>query len=442
MSGVAPPLLPPAIELPPPGPPRRACAGPVPQGARIKERAGDFLVEELQLYEPSGEGEHLYLRIVKQDMPHHELVSVLCRHFGVPPRAIGVAGMKDRVAVTSQTVSVHLPRKPELRSIPDERLQVLWATWHVNKLRPGHLAGNRFSVRIRGIEPFAAPGVWRSIRSLEADGVPNGFGPQRFGMRGNNHLLGALLLLGRHQELLGELLGAGGSAFPASEEEARRSADAGAFDDAARLLPRGLDAERMALRALSRGADAHAAVRAVPRDIRMLWVDAWQSAVFNRVLDRRIGAGALHHVGLGDVAVKHPNGAQFAVDDAAMAAEGEASIAARAARFEISASGPLPGPGAVGASGAVLEEEREAIRAFAVDPARVDGSQPAEDLPGGARRSMRVRLSNPELESGFDEHGPYVRIAFDLPPGAFATAVLREALGDGLVDASRAAERS
>jgi tRNA pseudouridine13 synthase len=442
MSAADPVLRPPALVLAPPGPPRRACAGAVPEGARIKERAGDFLVEELQLYEPSGEGEHLYLRIVKQDTSHHEMVSVLCRHFGVPPRAIGVAGMKDRVAVTSQTVSIHLPKRPELKSIPDDRLQVLWATWHANKLRPGHLAGNRFSVRIRGIEPFAAPGVWRAIRAMESEGVPNGFGPQRFGMRGNNHLLGALLLLGRHEELLGELLGTGGSAFPASEEDARRCADAGAFDEAARLLPRGLDAERMALRALARGADARTAVRAVPRDIRVLWVDAWQSAVFNRVLDRRLAAGALHRVGLGDVAIKHPNGAQFAVDDAAMSASGDASIEARAGRFEISASGPLPGPGAVGATGAVLEEEHAAIRAFGIDPAQVDGTRSGDDGPGGARRPLRVRLSNPELESGFDEHGPYVRVAFDLPPGAFATAVLREALGDGMVDASRAAERS
>jgi tRNA(Glu) U13 pseudouridine synthase TruD len=91
------------------------------------------------------------------------------------------------------------------------------------------------------------------------------------------------------------------------------------------------------------------------------------------------------------------------------------------------------------ASGAVAEAERAAIAATGVDPARLEA---AGTRPSGDRRPLRVRLSNPELESGFDEHGPYVRVAFDLPPGAYATVVLREALGDGLVDASRDAARS
>ena len=391
---------------------RRLADLPPVDGARIKERAGDFLVEELPLYEPSGEGEHLYLRIVKQDLAHQDLVSVLCAHFGVGPQAIGTAGMKDRCAVTSQTVSVHLPRRPELRSIQDDRIQVLWATWHANKLRRGHLAGNRFSIRVRGLEPFRAPAVWRCIRALEAHGVPNGFGPQRFGMRGDNHLLGAMLLQDRLGELADLLCG---------EEKA------------------GTVEGRRAAAARARGADAAATVRAVPPPTRELWLDAWQSAVFNRVLDARISAGTLDRVLPGDVAVKHPNGAMFLVDDAAMAEEGDRAPGARAARFEISATGPLPGPDAMRASGAVAEAERAAIAATGVDPARLER---AGTRPSGDRRPLRVRLSNPELESGFDEHGPYVRVAFDLPPGAYATVVLREALGDGLVDASREAARS
>jgi tRNA pseudouridine13 synthase len=418
---------------------RRLLDAPPIEGARIKERPGDFIVEELPLYEPSGEGEHLYLRIVKEGTSHHEMVDVLCRHFGVDDRAIGTAGMKDRQAVTGQTVSVHLPRKPELRSIQDPRIQVLWATWHGNKLRRGHLAGNRFSVRVRGVEPFRAPAAWRAVRELEARGVPNGFGPQRFGMRGNNHVLGAMLLGGRHDELLRELCGTGGSPFHASEREARERFDAGAFEESARAWPRGLDAERAATRSLARGGSARDAVRAVPRPVQELWTDAWQSAVFNRVLDARIADGTFDRVLPGDVAVKHANGAMFAVDDAAIAEEGERAPAARAARFEISATGPLPGPDAMRASGAVAEAERAAIAATGVDPARLEA---AGTRPSGDRRPLRVRLSNPELESGFDEHGPYVRVAFDLPPGAYATVVLREALGDGLVDASRDAARS
>jgi tRNA pseudouridine13 synthase len=418
---------------------RRLLDAPPIEGARIKERPGDFIVEELPLYEPSGEGEHLYLRIVKEGTSHHEMVDVLCRHFGVDDRAIGTAGMKDRQAVTGQTVSVHLPRKPELRSIQDPRIQVLWATWHGNKLRRGHLAGNRFSVRVRGVEPFRAPAAWRAVRELEARGVPNGFGPQRFGMRGNNHVLGAMLLGGRHDELLRELCGTGGSPFHASEREARERFDAGAFEESARAWPRGLDAERAATRSLARGGSARDAVRAVPRPVQELWTDAWQSAVFNRVLDARIADGTFDRVLPGDVASKRANGARFAVDDAATAEQGDASVEARARRFEISATGPLPGcdtPLATGAPGAI---ERAALEALGGESLVAPGPS---RRPPGDRRPLRIPLTNPEMEAGFDEHGPYLRLAFDLPAGAYATVALREAFGDGLADASRDAARS
>jgi tRNA(Glu) U13 pseudouridine synthase TruD len=89
--------------------------------------------------------------------------------------------------------------------------------------------------------------------------------------------------------------------------------------------------------------------------------------------------------------------------------------------------------------GAVAERERAAIAALGVDPARLE---PGMRGPAGDRRPFRIALCNPEIEAGFDDHGTYVRVAFDLPPGAYATVALREALGDGLADASRDAARS
>jgi tRNA pseudouridine13 synthase len=254
-------------------------------------------------------------------------------------------------------------------------------------------------------------------------------------MRANGHVLGALQLAGRHEELLGELLSTRGAPFPESERGAREAVDAGNYAEALRLWPRGLDAEYAATRALHRGADARFAVRGIRREILELWGDAWQSAVFNALLDARLAAGTLGAIEPGDVVSKQANGAKFLADDAAFAAEGEESLAARAARFEISATGPLPGHDAMRPSGAVLERERAAIAALGVDPARFDA--PGR-RPSGDRRPFRIRLSNPEIEAGFDDHGTYVRVSFDLPAGAYATVALREALGDGLVDASAA----
>jgi tRNA pseudouridine13 synthase len=416
----------PDLQLPSPLPARRMLADP-PLGGRIKERPQDFLVEELPAYDPVGQGEHLYLRIAKTGVSHQEMVGLLARHFQVPESAIGHAGIKDRQAVTSQTVSVHLPTRPPVRAIVDDRVQVLWAEWHVNKLRRGHLRGNRFSIRIRGLEPFRAPAVWRGLQRLVADGVPDWFGPQRFGERANGHALGRFVLLERWDMLLGELLGARGSAFDERELPARMAADAGDFAAALAAWPHGAGPERTALRALAGGADARRAALAIHRDMLAFWTDAWQSAVFNRLLDERLAAGTLATLAQGDVAWKHANGARFLVDDAALAATGDEALAARAARFEISPTGVLPGADANPSAGATAAAESAAIAALGLDPAQA--AAPSR-WHTGARRPFRVPVTNPELEAGFDEHGTHVRVAFDLPAGAYATVVLRELLGD------------
>src|SRR5437870_13191447 len=111
-------------------------------GGKIKLRPEDFLVDELPLYEPEGQGEHLYLGIQKTNVSHGELMACLRKHFGVPERAIGFAGMKDKAGITRQTVSVHLLNDPPAVEIPHARIQVLWALRHRNKIRRGHLAGN------------------------------------------------------------------------------------------------------------------------------------------------------------------------------------------------------------------------------------------------------------------------------------------------------------
>ncbi|MBL9141787.1 MAG: tRNA pseudouridine(13) synthase TruD, partial [Phycisphaerae bacterium] len=153
------------------------------------------------------------------------------------------------------------------------------------------------------------------------------------------------------------------------------------------------------------------------------WVSAWQSAVFNRLLDERLQDGTVATLALGDVAWKHGNGSRFQVDQAAVDAAGDEALAARAQRFEISPTGVLPGSEALAAHGPTLEREHAAIRAFGMDPAFFETANPWQQ---GTRRPFRVRVSNAEIEGASDEHGPYVRVAFDLPAGAYATVVLRE----------------
>jgi len=118
----------------------------------LKSSPDDFVVDELMLYEPCGEGEHLYLSVRKTNMSHDELVRQIAREFGVSKRDVGVAGRKDLRAVTTQMISVYLPRKEISTPETIGSIEVLASNWHTNKLRLGHLSGNRFSIRLREID--------------------------------------------------------------------------------------------------------------------------------------------------------------------------------------------------------------------------------------------------------------------------------------------------
>ncbi|MBL9150270.1 MAG: tRNA pseudouridine(13) synthase TruD [Phycisphaerae bacterium] len=397
-------------------------------GGRIKDRPEDFLVDEEPLYHPRGDGEHLYIGVQKRDMPHSEMIEVLSKHFGVGEESIGFAGMKDRVAITRQTVSIHLPGRPDpVTQLEHERLAILWQKRHINKLRRGHLAGNRFSIRIRGIDPSKAPVVWAALKQLEKSGIPDYFGAQRFGYRRNTHRLGRDLTLEHWDGVLAELLGTR-SPYPEHQRVQRELFEQGRFGESLPLWGRHDRSERVALAALAQGKSARQAVLAVQPHTRAFWVSALQSAIFNRTLDRRLDEGLLDQLVVGDVALKHVSGGQFPITEE-LVASGE--LAARLDAFEISPSGPLPGPGMIRTAGEPFQSERAAAEEIGVSLDIVSASIPHGT---GTRRPFRVRVSNVELDAGVDEHGSFVRVAFDLPKGAYATVLLREILGDEVAD--------
>ncbi len=404
-----------------PLPRRHVTEGPGIGGV-IKARAEDFVVEELPLYEPCGRGEHLYLRIEKSGVSHGEMMSRIRRRFGVREKDIGFAGMKDKVAVSRQTVSIYLPGPAEA-SAPDlehERIRVIWASRHTNKIRLGHLAGNRFSIRIREVDPSSVIAASRSMRRLVSAGLPNYFGLQRFGYRCNNHVLGLLLLGEDWRGVLAELLGAGGSPFPDYQRERRELFDRGRYAEAAALWTPADRNELVAIKALAAGRDERGAVRAVGRTALAFWISALQSAAFNRVLDRRIDDGLLARLAVGDLAWKHDNGAVFAVTDRDLAGT---EIERRLQALEISPSGPLWGAGMTRPAAGVAEIERQELEAMHLTP---QWSTRIQGRLKGARRPLRVPVATATTEGGADEHGPYVRVSFELPGGCYATILLGE----------------
>lgn len=321
---------------------------------QIRTVPEDFQVEERPLYLPCGEGEHLYVTITKRGLSTPDLVRRLSSSLGIKAQAIGVAGLKDARAVTTQMVSLQgvYPEQISRLKIDTTILNVQTLGRHRNRLRTGHHSGNRFRLVIRHVAGHAVETVPAVLQQLSTRGVPNYFGPQRQGKGGENYRIGALLL-----------------------HDARRR-------------------EKMS------------------RATRIWYLNSYQSFLFNRMLARRIDH--LDKVIVGDWAMKSDNGACFQVEDA----EKEQS---RADRFEISPTGILFGSRVSWANG---EPGRIEEAVIAEAGATKEGLIAAAKACGfrGERRALRVPLAELEWSLG----GNTLTLSFSLPPGAYATSVLRE----------------
>ena len=395
-------------------------------GGVIKERPEDFLVEEQPLYQPTGSGEHLYLFLEKRRTTTTDVARRLAHAFRVGRGDIGFAGLKDKHAITRQHFSVYLPDPSHdqelLKNVEMPTLSLLWVQRHANKLRRGHLAGNRFVIRIRQVEPTSVVRAKQILDRLAVSGSPDYVGGQRFGYRQDNHELGRFLLLGKHRELLDQMLGQPRGVDFAPTRAAREAYERHDYIAALEFWPKHHRPERQALDALRQGRDARAAVMAIDPHQRHFLISALQSAIFNAVLHRRISDKLFDRLLEGDLAWKHDSRAVFPVDQAT--ADLENAPDGRVARREVSPSGPMWGAGMTRPAGRVLEWETQALRELDITEADL-ATGPLGAIEG-VRRPMRTLLKDADVSGGVDEFGSYVRLAFELPRGSFATSVLRE----------------
>jgi tRNA pseudouridine13 synthase len=391
---------------------RYLTAGIPGSGGSIKGSPEDFLVEEIPAYQPSGQGEHCYAWIEKRGITTLEALRRLSKALGVAERDLGYAGMKDSVGVTRQMVSIPRVASEQVLALELHGLRVLSAERHGNKLRLGHLKGNRFRIRVRDVQPGSLTWAKDSIAILEHRGVPNRFGVQRYGIQGNSQRIGAAVLRGAFKEAVDELIGDPSQVSDERWSQAIEAYRAGDLAGSLALFPGHLRVERELLGRLQQRPEAYEkAFQSVQPRLKRLYLSAFQSALFDRVLETRMES--LDQVFAGDIAFKHANGACFIVEDAAV--EGP-----RAASFEISATGPMFGCTMMEAQGAQGELERSVLEAEGLTPAsfNLSGGLKME----GERRPLRVQLSDAlACEDGAD-----LLLSFCLPRGAYATCVLSE----------------
>jgi tRNA pseudouridine13 synthase len=256
------------------------------------------------------------------------------------------------------------------------------------------------------------------LKTIQERGLPNYFGEQRFGRRGDNHLLGAAIIRSDPKGLLDQLLG---KPMPSREDPqttgARKAFERNDPKLAMKLWPRKSGMERRVLARYIKTGKPGAAAKAIDERLRRLWVSAVQSHMFNQVLAQRVTAGNYDQVLPGDLAYKHENGACFLVEDAA-------AEQARAKNWEISPTGPLVGYRMTLPTGEPLRIEEAVLAEAHLKPSdfRKEGGEKVK----GARRPLRVKPEDVDLQGGVDEHGGFITVAFTLPAGSFATVLMRE----------------
>ncbi len=399
-------------------------------GGKIKDSVEDFLVEEIPLYQPSGRGTHAYFRVRKVGVPTPVAVNRIARYMGVSPMEIGVAGLKDSQAVTIQTMSMEYADERKLLAFRDAAIKITDVSFHNNKLRIGHLAGNRFVIRIRGVNKSNQPAAQAVLDMILKRGAPNFFGEQRFGSRGDTGELGAAMVRGDFDEFVKIFLGRSRPEDPKDCRAARDAFDAGCYDRAMKCWPRHYVDQRRALAGYKRKNRAIAAMSAIDRRMKRLFVSAFQSEIFNEVLKIRLGLpsgendgagksirGTYDRVMAGDLAEKTDSGGIFPVTD-------PAADKARAEKFEISPTGPIVGYRCNLAQALPGQIERDVLASFGVslDDFHNMGALSAK----GSRRPLRFPIYEPTMLVGQDKRGDYIELAFTAPSGCYATIILRE----------------
>lgn len=389
-----------------------ACPG------ALKSIYEDFVVEEIPLYPFSGQGDHTLVHIEKSGLSTFEAVRRICLELSFPERDVGVAGLKDARGRTRQWLSFEHCPPERLAALKLPKITVLETSRHNNKLKRGHLAGNRFTVVLRDVAEADVAHAQATLEILKRRGVPNWYDTQRFGRRLDTARLGLCLIRNDLEGYFRVLLGDPDRELEPRTFDARKAYEDGELEKALELWPRNANIERMALKAVQETGPGEKALRRVQQKLKLLHVSAAQSLLFNRCLERRFEA--IDQVWDGDLCEKG-NGAKFTVENAA-------AEQPRADTFEISPTGPIFGTSMMQPKGREAELEEEVLREAKLTLASFDIGKGLSQK--GDRRPFRYRAG--EVEAGYKDGA--LTLKFALPKGCYATVLLKEITKDEKVD--------
>lgn len=390
-------------------------------GGKLRAAPEDFLVEELPLAIGS-EGKYLICRLRKRNWDLQRAVKEIAKRLAVSHQRIGWSGTKDKNAVTTQYISLFdiSPEAVEKIWLTDIELTVVGRS--PEPLSLGSLAGNRFNLVIR--DP-TGPDLDEQLRITAAaaqDGLPNYFGLQRFGgIRPVTHQVGELILKGEYEAAVMTYVGL---AYP-KEAPAIQEARRGFFESrdplpALHALPVRMQWERSMLHHLQANpGDYPGALRSLPPKLLSMFVSAFQSYLFNRGLSARLAEGVSLKEPLPGDRLLFPSGKEDQVTEANLHAARQHLSRGRC-RLAIMMPGSFREK-EYGVSdqviAAIMKERGIAPDAFA---------RASDFVHAKFEGALRPATLDTKIEYSREENA--IRLAFDLPPGHYATTVCREVM--------------
>ena len=404
-------------------------------GGHLKEQPEDFVVREISLFpRPDPDGAFSVLRVVSRNWEQHELGARLAQRLHLPPNAISWAGTKDRRAVTERLASYRGPLPSEGFSMPE--VEIVDAYTAREGLVLGHHFGNGFDIRLAGLE--GVPEAVSRIDSIRAELVSLGyflnyFGAQRFGeVRPVTHDVGRAIVRGDIAGAVETYLTEVPPGATSAGDEARR--EYREHHDAARALrefPEAFRFERLLLDRLARGQPPERALKALSRELRMLFVHAYQALLFNRWLTERLrrGLSPVDPVE-GDVLLRvRRDGTIPGTDPVPVSSDNLPECTELSRRGRARLAGPLVGFATQLGSGSSRELLERLLAEEGITPAHFELPKLPEIASRGTYRPVTVALppigiTVPPPEAS----GPSasVRFHFALPKGSYATVVMRE----------------
>jgi tRNA pseudouridine13 synthase len=419
-------------------------------GGRIRQFTGDFVVEEVfvdgskaqvsstEILQPVGGGRYLICVLVKQDWDTFLAIKKVARRLGISPKRIQIAGIKDAKAFTAQHISIRgvTPERVSRVKIKDITLYPL--RFSDGRVYSQLLLGNQFHITIRTISHSSSV-IEKRVKNIQNElpslgGVPNFFGHQRFGtIRPITHLIGKLLVRGDLERAALTFL-AKPSLYehPESREARQQLQDTQDFVEALRCFPARLRYERLMLVHLAKQSkDFIGAFRKLPSKLRRLFVQAYQSFLFNKFLSQRMKREVdFNDVQVGDYVVHLDKYGLPTIEFEQAAAQSLSSVKKALKKGKMQVAIPLIGFKQYPSEGVQGEVEKEILEDENVVPRNFYIPSMPETSAPGRLRTILVPITDLSVEEASRDSASSskrkIRLSFTLHRGSYATVLLRE----------------